>query len=729
MSAEAAGFRLHYENRLPSHWRVLAHDRIEKAQAGPVLQKALSFHQQGRLAEADALYRKIIAQDPRNADALHLLGVIEIQNNNPSAAIALIDRAIKRVPNNAVFLSNRGNALKDLKRFDEALASYDRALACLPDFAEALNNRGLVLHELKRFDEALESYRRSLAIKPNHAKTLNNRGMALRQLERFDEALASYDRALALEPNYAEALSNRGNTLRDLKRFEDALANYDLALTIKDSADALINRAVTLQDLKRFEEALLGYDRALAIAPDNARLFGARLFCKMNICDWSGLDEDVQELGERIASGQRASEPFFILATPLSAALQRKCAQIYARENHPARSVLPEFPNMFAHGRIRLGYFSSDFRNHPVADLSVALCEGHDRARFEAIAFSFGPTENDAMRVRLEKAFDRFLDVGAMSDKDIALLARSLKIDIAIDLNGFTQGGRPNIFAMKAAPIQVNYLGYPGTMGAAYMDYLIADPVLIPREHREYYAEKIAYLPDTYMPTQSMRPIAAAGASRAGHELPENGFVFCCFNNTCKLSPAIFGIRMRLLTRVAGSVLWLPQMSDAAMRNLKGQAKLHGVDPERLVFARFLSNPQDHLARLQLADLFLDTLPYNAHATACDALWAGLPILTCLGESFPGRVGASLLHAIGVPELITRDLQGYENLALELAANPEKLLALRRRLAANRLSHPLFDTARFTKHIESAYIAMWDRHRAGLAPQDIHVPPAPAGLE
>jgi predicted O-linked N-acetylglucosamine transferase (SPINDLY family) len=764
-----------------------------------VLQKAFSLHQKGQLAEAATLYRKILSQNPKNSDALHLLGVIELQRQDPSAAMALIDGAIKLNPNNAVFLCNRGNALKDLKRFDEALASYDRALAIKPDFAEVLNNRGLALQGLMRLEEAVESYRRSLAIKPDHVKALNNLGFALHGLKRFDGALANYDHALAIMPDYVEAFSNRGNTLQELKRFEDALMNYDLALAIRpgyaealnnrgaalqnlkrfddalasynraltirpdyaeahnnrgkvltdlnrrdealasidralaiqpDYVDALDNRANTLRDLKRFDEALTSAARALAMEPDNASLFGLQLSCKMSICEWYGLDDDFHRLSDMVVSGKKASEPFSILATPLSAALQRACSETYIREKHPPNSLLTKLKSTFEHSRIRLGYFSADFRNHAVAYAMAELFERHDREKFEVIGFSFGPVRRDAMRVRLEKAFDRFFEVGAMSDKDVALLVRNLEIDIAIDLNGFTQGCRTDVFAMRSAPIQVNYLGYPGTMGAEYIDYLIADPTLIPEDHQNHYAEKIVYLPDTYMPSDSTRTFAKA-ASKAECGLPELGFVFCCFNNAYKIVPDIFDIWMRLLKRVQGSVLWLPRSNDAAMRNLRLAADARCVDPQRIVFARFLANPEDHLARLKFADLFLDTVPYNAHATASDALWAGLPILTCLGKTFPGRVAASLLSAVGLPDLITHNLDEYEALGFELANDPQKLRSLRQRLEANRLTHPLFNAPLFTKQLESAYVAMWRRHRSGLRPEHIHVPPvtdiAPAG--
>lgn len=757
-----------------------------------MLEQAIALHKRGQLSEAASLYLKILAHNPNDADALHLLGVTELQRGNASAAIEWFDRAIKIKPNNASFIGNRGLALQRLKRFDDALASFDRALAIEPDQFEALNNRGNALSSLNRFTDALASYDRALAIKPDHFEALYNRGNLLRELKHFDEALASYDRALAIKPNdvealynhakllrdlkrfdealmsfdralaikpdFAEALNHRGNVLLELKRFEQALASYDRALAIRpdfidalnnrgnvlrdlgrlddalasydrtlviepDHVNALNNRGIVLYELKRFADALLSFDRALAIKPDHPFLFGLRLFCKMRICDWRDLADDFAQLAAKIDRGENASPPFAVLATPSSAAQQRACSENFIRTRHPKNALPLQDEGRYRHGRIRLGYFSTDFHDHAVAQLISELFERHDRSKFELIAFSFGPPRRGAMRVRLEKSFDRFIEAGALSDRDIALLARRLEIDIAVDLNGFTQGGRTDVFAMRAAPIQVDYLGYPGTMGADYIDYLIADSTLIPEEQQQHYAEKIIYLPGSYQVNDSKRPVADRLFTRAECGLPEEAFVFCSFNNSYKFTPEMFGIWMRLLNKVEGSVLWLPKNNDAAMRNLRQEAKARGVDPERVMFAPYVSNSKDHLARTRIADLFLDTLPFNAHTTASDALWAGLPILTCLGKTFPGRVAASLLNAVGVPELITRNLNQYEALALELSTNPRKLLSIRQKLAANRMTHPLFDTALFAKHIESAYVSIWRRHQDGLGPEHIHVPP------
>jgi predicted O-linked N-acetylglucosamine transferase (SPINDLY family) len=723
-----------------------------------VLKTALALHQNGQLAEAAALYRDILTKNPKNADVLHLLGVIEFQKGNPSEAVALIDRAIKFSPHNAAFFCNRGNALKNLERLDDAVASYDRALAIRSDYAEAHYNRGVTLQQMKRFGDALASYDRALSIRPDHAEALNNRGAALSALKRFDEALASYDRALAIKPN-AEALINRGAVLGELKRFADALASYDRALAIQPDiaealnnrglalqalkrfaealasydraaairpnyAEALYNRGSTLTELKRFDEALVSYDRAFAADPDLDFLLGDRLYCRLTVCDWHGLAEDFAQLAKNLEARKKASKPFTVIATPLSAALQRSCAETYVGERHKRSLLLPQFKNPYRHDRIRLGYFSADFRNHATAYLAAGLFECHDRAGFETIAVSFAAPVDDPMRTRLGKAFEHFIDAGAISDKDIALLARNMEIDIAIDLNGLTHGNRLDVFALGVAPVQVSYLGYPGTTGADYMDYLIADSTLIPDSQRQYYSEKLVYLPDSYQVNDSKRSLANKQFTRAECGLPEQGFVFCSFNNNYKITPEIFDIWMRLLKAADGSVLWLLEDNATAANNLRKEARSRGVSPERLVFAARIES-SEHLARQRLADVFLDTLPCNAHTTASDALWAGLPIVTCLGDTFAGRVAASLLNAVGLAELIAPDLRAYEALAGKLAANPQWLLSLRQKLADHRLTYPLFDTPRFTRHLESAYVAMWKRHQAGLPPEHIFVPSAP----
>ena len=721
------------------------------------LRAAYAMHQQGDLDQAAEIYGEILQTEPDNFNAMQLLATVSVQKGNFAGAVDLFDRALKISPNYAEAHNNRGNALFALGRTQEALLSYSNALKYRPDYAEAHNNCGNALLELKRPEEATRSYGRALRINLNYPEAHNNLGNALRELKRPEDALASYHTALRLKPDYAEAWNNRGNTLFDLSRSEEALESYGHALRINPGhaealsnrgnvlfglrrldealesytsalairpkfAQALCNRGIVLRELKRLDEALEDFAQALRISPEQDFLWGDWLHTKMKLCNWDGADTLSAQLAEKLWNSEAAAPPFAVLSLADSLPLQRKSAEIWNRDKHPASSALAAIPRYPEHSRIRLGYFSADFHNHATAYLMAELFERHDTSRFEMTAFSFGPDIRDEMRERISAAFDSFIDVRNHSDRDVALLARRFEIDIAIDLKGFTQDSRSGIFAHRAAPLQVSYLGYPGTMSAEYIDYLIADPTLIPEAHRQDYAEKIAYLPNSYQVNDNRRRISEKEFTREALDLPRDGFVFCCFNNSYKITPRTFAGWVRILKQVEGSVLWLLEDNATASRNLRKEAALMGIAPERLVFASRVPLA-DHLARHRQADLFLDTLPYNAHTTASDALWAGLPVLTCLGNAFAGRVAASLLNAIHMPELVTTSPEAYEALAIELASNPGTLAEIRRKLARNRLTTPLFDTPLFARHIDTAYRTMYERHQAGLPAEHIHVPP------
>jgi protein O-GlcNAc transferase len=594
-----------------------------------------------------------------------------------------------------------------------------QALELAPDRPSVLTNLSAALLRQDKIDEASRWARRSVELDGRNAPGWLNLAFCQRKEGRFAAALESCDRALAIRADYAEAWLGRGLALSALGRFEEALASYDQALeTDAGSAEAWANRAVTLQDLKRPDEALASYDRSVALGP-MPYAFGDRQRVRMELCRWEEFDATCARLTEAIEAGDRICSPFALLGLPSSPGLQRRCAEIYVLDRHPAAAPSPPV-SRHPRRRLRIGYFSADFHNHATSYLMAGLFEHHDRSRFEVTAFSFGPPSSDAMRRRLQAAFEHFVDVRDRSDQEIASLSRELEIDIAVDLKGLTGYARPGIFAARAAPLQVNYLGYPGTMAAPYIDYLVADRTLIPEEHRVHYSEKVVWLPHSYQANDSLRKISGRVPQRREAGLPE-GFVFCCFNNSAKITPGVFDIWMRLLRKLPGSALWLIERDTTAAANLRREAAARGVSPERLVFAAQLDLP-GHLARHRLADLFLDTLHYNAHTTASDALWAGLPVVTCIGAAFAGRVGASLLNAIGLPELIARSPLEYEEIALSLATDPRRLRAIREKLAQNRATHPLFDTASFTRHIETAYAAMHERYQAGLPPDHIQVP-------
>jgi protein O-GlcNAc transferase len=672
-----------------------------------------------RLDEALASYDTAIQLKPDFADAHYSRGIILDALKRPEEAVQSFDAAIAFRSNFALAHTSRGIALYDLKRFDEALASYEAAAAFMPEDANAHYNRGNALAALKRHEEALASFDAAIALRPDHIVALNNRGVSLTELKRHKDALSSLDQAIAIEPLYVEAHSNRGIALNDMKRFDDALAAFDAALALTPNfASAHYGRAVTLNEMKRAPEAVESYARALALDPAAPFLMGKLVHMKMAICDWRGFDVEADMLAKRTLRGDKVSPPFQLLAVADEPLLHRRAAEIYASEALSLQKALAPIGKRPRRQRIRVAYFSADFHDHATAVLMAELFERHDRARFELSAFSFGPYSDDPMRKRLVRSFDRFLDVRARSDREVAMLAREREIDIAIDLKGYTGDERHAIFAYRAAPIQASYVGYPGTMGMPFMDYLIADPTLIPESDRGSYAEKIAYLPRSYQPNDTRRVVAETIFTREELGLPKKGFVFCCFNNNYKIVPETFDSWMRILNAVDGSVLWLLEDNETARANLCKEATARGVDANRLVFAPRM-NLARHLARQRMADLFLDTLPYNAHTTASDALWVGLPVLTLLGAAFAGRVAASLLNAVGLPELVTTTRAEFERLAIEFATTPQKLGAVNMKLAANRARAPLFDIQRLTKDIEGLYAQMYDRYQADLPPDHL----------
>ena len=706
-----------------------------------------------RFDEALASYERLLKLAPDSAEGHNSRGVVLQKLQRTAEALASYERALTLKPHYAQAHHNRGVALRALNRLDEALASYERALALRPDHADHYNNRGVVLQELGRPEEALRSYERALALKPDDAEVCSNRGSALLALGRPTDALASFERALAIQPHYAEAHGNRGNVLRDVRRFDEALASYDRALAIRpDYAEVHNNRGVVLQDLERPEEALQSleralqirpndaggyvshanalmrlrrpeqalesYARALAIEPRHAWLHGSWLHAKMQLCDWRELGAHVARLLSEVAQASKAVLPFYALALTDSPSLQQQAARTWASHSYPLASSMSAIGQREPHDRIRLGYYSADYHNHTTAYLTAGLFEQHDRSRFELTAVSFGPPRHDDMRRRLTAAFDRFVDVRTRSDREVAQLSRDLQIDVAVDLKGFTEQARTGIFAHRAAPLQVSYLGYPGTMAAPYIDYLIADPTLIPPPSRPHYTERIVYLPHSYQANDRKRQVAERQFARAELGLPPRGCVFCCFNNAYKITPDTFDVWMRILKRAEASVLWLLADTETAAVNLRREAEARGVSGARLIFAPRMPLAE-HLARQRAADLFLDTFPYNAHTTASDALWAGLPVLTRCGESFVARVAASVLRAVGLPELITTSAQEYESLAAGLAADPGRLAQLSDKLHRTRLTVPLFDTTLFTRHLEAAYAQMYERYLAGLSPEHL----------
>jgi predicted O-linked N-acetylglucosamine transferase (SPINDLY family) len=588
-----------------------------------------------------------------------------------------------------------------------------------PDVAAFHYHRGLTLASLAQHLSALASFDAAVAIDPRFAAAFVNRGGVLERLGRLDEALASFDQAVSLAPDDPVALLNCGTVLGELGRFDEALTCCERATVLRPTADAFYSLGTILEHLKRHREAAQAFRAALAADPACNYALGRLVYNRMHICDWDGLDADIDRMLAGIRAGTGAAHPGTLPAAVSCAEDQLQCARIFVADRYPAAKV----PLAFAPARrerIRIAYVCGEFREHAVPHLAAELFERHDRSRLETFAISTGRGDHSPMRRRLEAAFDAFIDASGSSDQELAELMRDSGIEIAVNLNGHTGLERTGAFALRPCPIQVNYLGFAGTMGADYIDYIIADKHVIPEDQQSSYAEKVVYLPNSYQPMDSTNQLGEHTPTRAQAGLPDSGMVYCCFNGHYKITPDVFGLWMRLLQQVEGSVLWLREPSGDAKRNLRGEAERYGVRAERLVFAP-RAPLVDHFARHRAADLFLDTAPYNAHTTATDALWAGLPVLTRVGSTFAGRVGASLLAAAGLPELIATSSEDYEAKALRLTRDPSLLASFKQRLARDRRTSPLFDTERYCRDLETAYVTMRDRYQRGEPPASFAV--------
>lgn len=670
---------------------------------------------------AVASYDGAVAIKPDYAEAHCNRGTALASINKLDAAIASFDLAIANSPDFASAHFNRGVALTDLRQFEAAVASYDRVIAIQPDFAAAHFNKGVALAALGQPEAAIASYDRAIAVKADYAIAHNNKGIALAELRRHDAAIASFDRVIAIKPDFADAHSCRGCALHEMHLFDAAIASFDKAVAIDpDHADAWYNRGRTTAKARNFAEAIRSYENLLRIRPEFPFAAGMLLFTKMMCCEWNGFDEACASIRAALRAGKGCADPFGYQGVSESEEDLLKCAGIFATSEFPPPTALPPRIPAGDAKRITVGYLCGEFRDQATSVLMCGVYESHDKERFRLIGFDNGWDDGGRYRKRINRAFDEMIDIRRISDLGVAQLVREKNVDVLVNLNGYFGEPRLGVFAYRPSPLQVNYLGFPGTIGVDYIDYLIADRIVIPEPSRCHYAEKIVYLPDSYQANDRQRQVSDRAMNRAEFGLPDDAFVYCCFNNTYKITPSTFDTWMRILKQVPDSVLWMLDENVWSTANLAKEAARRGVEEKRLVFSRRLPLPE-HLARHRLADLFLDTSPYNAHTTASDALWAGLPMLTRTGTTFPGRVGTSLLTAIGLPELVTTTRQQYESLAVELALSPQKLQAIREKLAGNRLTQPLFDTQLFTRHLESAYGMMFDRCCAGLAPEHFAV--------
>ena len=685
----------------------------------PFILKIIETLRQSSAALPKELILEAISENAENLDTLFNIAIECAQNNRLEQAIGILTQLAQFRKEDPEIFYSLGFIASLKHEHEQAIELYDRAIGLDPQDPAALINKGASLNELKRYEEALIALDKAIALNPNAEQAWSNKGTALNALKRYEEALAHYEKALKLHPGYVEALLNKGVTFAELKRYEEALAHYDKALALHPGdVEAWSNKGTALHELKHYQAAAESFKRVIELDPQFPFGKGVLLHAKLHACDWAGIDDLYRSICRDISENKKSADPFGFQGICDDEALLKKCAEIFSLAKFPPQEKLHPGQASKNHPKIRIGYLCGEFREQATAILMTELWELHDKKQFEIYAFDNGWDDQSPRRKRIKDAFDGLIDISRMSDAQAAKAILDKEIDILVNLNGFFGRPRQGVFARKPAPIQVNYLGFPGTIGADYIDYLIADSVVIPDESRQHYSEKIVRLPHCYQTNDTKRLISDKQFTREELGLPKEGFVFCCFNNSYKILPQTFDVWMKILHAVKDSVLWLIEDNPEANQNLRKEAQVRGIDPARIIFAKRLPLP-DHLARHRCADLFLDTLPYNAHTTASDALWAGLPVITLTGSSFPGRVATSLLRSIDLPGLVTSSSTAYENLAIELANNPEKLGQIKLQLDRNRLTAPLFDAPLFTKNMEAAYAAMHQRNLAGLPPEHI----------
>lgn len=605
--------------------------------------------------------------------------------------------------------------LQSQGRIAEAESLFRRILEVAPTEPLSLYSLGVILLNRGDRDEALQIFRRGAESPSAIANNWVGYASALQAVGQREEALAAYEQALAMKPDYVEALVNCGVLLRDLHRHKDALMRFTEALNVApDHTPAIANAAILLTEFKESERAIAMFGRLLALKPDYDFGLGLLIFERLHSGDWTDFDLLRDKIVAGIRRGERTCKTLAFMALSDSAADHFLCARIFAKQYcMPAQEPLWR-GERYRHQRLRIAYVSPDLREHPVGHLMCGVFEQHDKSRFETIGISLCANDGSRLRQRMLKAFDHFIDAELMETRDIAKLMRDMEIDIAIDLAGYTSDSRTGVFAYRPAPIHMNYLGYCGTLGVEYMDYILADRNVIPERHQPFYQEKVVYMPNQYMPTDASIAIADETPTREACGLPPEGAVFCSFSHDYKITPPLWRVWMSLLTKAPGSVLWLVSRNQGTIEHYRQAAEAHGISRDRLIFATRVPRVEDHLARYRLADVFLDTSPYNAHTTTADALFSGCPVVTCMGDSFASRVAGSLIQAAGMPELVANNWEEYEALALRLATDKEWNRSIRQKLQQQKAGAPLFDTTRFVRDLEGVFTKLAKDH--GLAP-------------
>ncbi|MBT8573499.1 tetratricopeptide repeat protein [Polynucleobacter paneuropaeus] len=651
-----------------------------------LLSQAIADFRAGHFTGAKAAVEKVLDLEPLNLGAKELLAYVYANEGENSKALRLLKEITDHPQSSVSALYEYGSLLIAESRPNDAIPLLEKALAQMPNSFEVLHDLATALAQVGRKIEALERYQQAAKINSESSELFYNVGRLHDDLYQEEEAIACYKKSLMLSPGYVQSWINLG---------------------------------VDLSRAKKYDESQNCFKRALEIDPNVDFLLGDSIQAEMNIGNWSSYSENINKLKDGIRKQQAIAHPFTVITMFDDLALQKEAAEIYAQKKWPKQSDLPSSIEQ-KNKKVKIAYFSADFRYHPIAHLIMDLLECHDSEQFEIYAFSWGPTSKSLERDRIISAVHEFIDINEYSDQQVVDLARGKGIDIAIDLGGYTQSARTGLFAMRVAPIQVSYLGYIGTMGVNFIDYIIADEMLIPTQHQKYFSEKIIYMPDCFQVSDRDRVMGQGGLRRADYGLPEKGFIYCCFNNNYKMTPEVFDSWMRVLLSVEGSVLWLYESNALIAEQLKSEAKARGVDPARLVFGKML--PQsEYLARYQIADLFLDTFPYNAGTTANDALWTGLPVLTRMGSSMASRMAASLLNTLGLSELITESAEAYEAVAIELGNNPEQIDQIREKLEKSKISSQLFNTPLFTRNLEKVFRQIYKRQHSGLSPDHIRL--------
>lgn len=673
---------------------------------GHLIQQMLLEFQQQRFESAKRVANTVLRLNSKDLVALQILGLCMAMQGRFREAVVPLSKAAQIDPRDAELLSNLARTQHGAELYREVLETYTKLLRLMPDSAQIQTDRGTALAKLRQFDEAEKAYDRAITLEPSYFLAWSNRGNLLNELGLTQEAIQSYEKALQLNSSYAETWTNLGNAFFNLGRFADAANAHEKGLSLNpEYGEAWSNYGNTLLEMKEDERTYESYVKAFQIKPDVPFLYGQLLSAKLGGCQWDQEEPNTSSILARIDAEEKVCLPFVLLSTPASLAQQLSCAKVFIADRY--RSVGNEVAQhqrpVAKNKKIRVGYFSSDFKNHPVGILIENILRLHDRTTFEFYGYFLNKKTLDPIESSVSRLLDSAHDLFGVTDKDAHALIAQHQLDIAIDLNGHTSGARTALFSHRLAPIQINYLGYAGTSGANYFDYLIADPIAIPVTDQPFFTEKIVYLPDSFFPVDTSITDFGPLPSRESQGLPNSGFIFACFNNAYKIQPEIFSCWMNLLKSIDNSFLWLTTPSKKAINNLQIACEASVVDPSRLIFAKKEIERRDHLSRLRLVDLFLDTPYYNAHATCADALWAGVPVLTQIGTTFAGRVAASQLHALGMADFVVNTSAAYTAKAIEFALNSDLAQSVKSRMIQNSRTMPLFDSKLYVSNLENTY--------------------------